>query len=78
MKDSDVCDVVAEALGLEAGVVGINDGTNTIQEWDSLGFLSILSALENRYGSRVAAIDDLASVKSVKEIIGIFKREGIV
>ena len=78
MKENDICNVIAEALGRRTGSVSILDGTNTIKEWDSLGFLSILSALEKRFGNKVAAIDDLATVKSVREIIGIFKREGII
>ena len=78
MKERDVCNVVAEALGLKPGSVNIDDGADTIQGWDSLGFLSILGALEKRYGSKVAAIDDLATVKSVREIMGLFKREGII
>ncbi|OGX30080.1 MAG: hypothetical protein A2879_05475 [Omnitrophica WOR_2 bacterium RIFCSPHIGHO2_01_FULL_49_10] len=78
MKENDVCNVIAEALGRRAGSVSVDDGTNTIKEWDSLGFLSILSALEKRFGTKVAAIDDLATVRSVREIIDIFKREGII
>ncbi|MBU0605760.1 MAG: acyl carrier protein [Candidatus Omnitrophica bacterium] len=78
MKENDICNVVAEALGLKPGNVSVNDGTETLREWDSLGFLSILGALENKFGAQVAAIDDLASVKSVKEIIDIFKKEGII
>ena len=77
MKENDICDVIAEALGMKPGSVTVKDGSHTIQVWDSLGFLAILSALETRFGSKVAAIDDLASVKSVREIMDIFKREGI-
>lgn len=78
MKDSDICNIIAEALGMKRGSVSVDDGTDTIQAWDSLGFLSILSALEARFGAQVAAIDDLATVKSAREIIDIFKREGII
>ena len=78
MKEQDIYNVIAEALGLKAGSVSVDDGADTIQEWDSLGFLSILSALEHKFGSKVAAIDDLAKVKSVREIVDIFKREGII
>jgi acyl carrier protein len=78
MKENDICNVVAEALGMKSGSVGVDDGASTIEAWDSLGFLSILSALETRFGAKVAAIDDLASVKSVREVIDILKREGII
>ena len=78
MKEQDIYDVIAEALGLKPGSISVNDGTDTIQEWDSLGFLSILGALEHKFGSKVAAIDDLAAVKSVREIVDILKREHII
>lgn len=76
--EEEICRVIEEALDLKKGSVSVNDSTDTIGEWDSLGFLSILSALENRFGDKVATIDDLASVKSVREIIDIFKRERII
>ena len=78
MKEDDVCNVIAEALGRQAGSVTVLDGAKSLPEWDSLGFLSILGALEKKYGSKVAAIDDLASVASVRDIIDIFKRERII
>ena len=77
-KDREVLRVIEDALDLKAGSVNVNDGVNTLEEWDSLGFLSILSALEKKFGNKVSAIDDLARVRSVREIIDIFKREGII
>ena len=73
-----VCKVIEDALGLKAGSVKADGGSDTIKEWDSLGFLAILAALEKMYGSAVAAIDDLASVRSVKEIVVVLKRERII
>ena len=78
MKEQDIFNVIAEALGRKAGSVSINDSTETIEEWDSLGLLSILGALEKTYGNKVASIDDLAAVRSVREIVDIFKREHII
>ena len=78
MKEQNICNVIAEALGLKRGSVSVDDGADTIQEWDSLGFLSILGALEHKFGNKVAAIDDLATVKSVREIVDIFKRKHII
>ena len=77
-KDREVLRVIEDALDLKAGSVNVNDGVNTLEEWDSLGFLSILSALEKKFGNKVSAIDDLGRVRSVREIIDIFKREGII
>jgi len=75
--EKQVCAVIENALGLKAGSVSLNDGMNTIKQWDSLGFLSILSALEQKFGNRVAKIDALSSATSVRAIIAVFKKEGI-
>ena len=75
--EEKICRIIEEALELESGSVCVNDDTSTIETWDSLYLLSILSLLEERFGSKIAVIEDLSSVKSVKEIIEIFKRESI-
>ncbi|MFC1718244.1 acyl carrier protein [Candidatus Poribacteria bacterium] len=74
----EICRIIEKALELEVGSVSVDGNVDTIEEWDSLGFLSILSALEERFGNKVATIDDLASVKSVKEITNILRRESII
>lgn len=78
MNENDVCNIVAGALGRKEGSVSIDDGVDSIEEWDSLGFLSILSALEKKFGGKVADIDELAAVKSVREIVNLFKEKGII
>lgn len=75
--EAKICRIVESALALPAGSVTADGTMETIAGWDSLGLLSILSALEKEYGSRVAAIDDLSGVKSVREIVALFRREGI-
>ncbi len=76
--EKEICGVIEQALGLKAGSVTIDDGMDTIEKWDSLGFLAILSAMEEKYGTKVAEIDDLSSAKSVKDIVGLLKREAVV
>lgn len=76
--EEEICRIIEKALGLEVDSVCIDDSMDTIEKWDSLGLLSILSGLEERFGNRVVSIDDLALVKSVKEIVNILKREEII
>lgn len=76
--EEEVCRVIEKALDLKVGSVSINDNMHTIENWDSLGFLSILSALEKRFGNKVATLDDLASADSVREIINILKKGSII
>jgi len=76
--EDEICRIIEQALELRSGSVTINDGVNTIKKWDSLGLLAILSALEKRFGNRIAALDGLASVRSVQDIVRVLKKEGIV
>lgn len=75
--EEKICSIIEEALEIEAGSVCADDDMSTIEVWDSIGLLSILSLLEERFGRKIATIEDLSSVKSVKEIIEILQRESI-
>ena len=75
--EEEICKIIEEALEMQVGSVCVDDDESTLENWDSLGLLSILSLLEERFGSKIAAIDDLASVRTVKDILKIFKRESI-
>lgn len=74
----EVCRIIEKALGVDPGTIGMDDNSDTVAEWDSLGFLNILSALEERYSNEVANIDDLGRAGSVREIAEILKRESII
>jgi len=74
----EICRIIEHALELEKGSVGINDNMDTIEKLDSLGLLAVLSALEKRYGNKVASIDELTEAKSVKEIFDLLKRESLI
>jgi acyl carrier protein len=78
MAMDEVCRIIEKALGVDPGTIGMNDNSDTVVEWDSLGFLNILSALEERYSNEVANIDDLGRAGSVREIVEILKRESII
>jgi acyl carrier protein len=78
MAMDEVCRIIEKALGVDPGTIGMDDNSDTVVEWDSLGFLNILSALEERYSNEVANIDDLGRAGSVREIAEILKRESII
>lgn len=76
--EQEICRIIEKVLELEVDEVSIADSMETIDKWDSLGLLSILTALEEKFGNKVAAIEDLSLVKSVKDIVRILKRESII
>ena len=57
--------LVAQALGL--GSVGALDGIGTLAEWDSLGHMHIVLALETQLGARLSP-EDIVSIASVADV----------
>ncbi len=77
MKKENILQLIKEALDAENE---INDDSSeeNIPEWDSLGHLSILTALDEATGGKASAISDLSEATSVKKIFDIFEKEGII
>ena len=70
--------IIAEVLELGELEISDDDGRETIKEWDSLGHLSILSALDKELDGKAASIESLAGAKTVREIVQILEKEGLL
>ena len=68
--------LIEEALEIDSGLVNENSSMNDIEEWDSLGHLSILLKLDEELGGEAGGIKELAEAKSVNEIFEILKSKG--
>lgn len=75
---SRVTETIANALGLPPGRVKPEDGIDTFPEWDSLGHLNILMALEKEFGGQVAKIPGLAKATSVKAIVALLQAHQVI
>lgn len=72
-----VLQIITEAFGLKEQI-SEDDSMETIEEWDSLGHLTMLTALDKEFQGRLAEIRDLASANSVKKIVDILEREKLI
>ena len=71
--EEEVLKIIEEALKLEKGVININSNPNNVSEWDSLGHLNILMALDKRLDGKASGLSELAKAMSVKKIISVLK-----
>lgn len=76
-KKTKVLKVVAKALGVKKPLKD-NDSMLTVGEWDSLGQLEILTALDKEFKGKVANIDEMSSATSVKKILQLLKRGKLI
>ena len=71
MDESTLFKIVEEATGADAGSVSLDTTAADIEGWDSLGHLTIISAISEHLGDDVEEDPRLASADSVKELVDI-------
>jgi acyl carrier protein len=67
MKKEDIINIIKDALKVDK--ITIESSVDNVEEWDSLGHLSILVALDKEFDGRLASISDLATADSVEKVI---------
>ena len=72
MKSKDeVISTIEIALELEKGSLNIDTRMGSIEQWDSLGHLTILSSLDVLFGGLIGPISNISEAQSVKDILNI-------
>lgn len=59
---------IAKALDVDVDRISMNTTQEEVEEWDSLGHLSILQQLDSATGEKIDQVSGLGSVTSVKEL----------
>ena len=66
--EEQVKQIIAEALGVDSTVITQDLGINDIPEWNSMGNLAIIAALEEKLEVEIP-MDDLFELTNVESII---------
>jgi hypothetical protein len=77
MQINELLTEIAAALEVEAGTVLPESQIGSIEEWDSLGHISILSRLDLVYDNITERVPDLASCTTVVEIHKLLEQNGL-
>ena len=74
ISQADVIAAIEKALELKSGSLG--DGTHIaeVENWDSLGQLSILVTLDKLFDGKLAEIQDMAQADSISKIMAVLKK----
>lgn len=65
---------IADALEVEASAVTIDTRSSEIEEWDSLGHISVMTYLDRTYDEITERVPDFASATSVQEILELLNQ----
>lgn len=77
MTVNDLFDIVSNSLNVTRENININTNSKNLEEWDSLGHLAILTAIDKATEGKASEIEALASSSSLSEIFEILKKNNI-
>tara|TARA_B110000971_G_C19609757_1_gene319864 strand:- start:223 stop:462 length:240 start_codon:yes stop_codon:yes gene_type:complete len=78
MKLSELFEKVEGALELDAGTISLESSSENIEDWDSLGHITILGMLDDATNGASADIVDLTQATSMAEIVQIMTDNGLL
>jgi acyl carrier protein len=64
--------VIGKAFGLDPADVNESTSRQTVEQWDSMGHLTLILELETHYNVTISIADamDMVDVKAIKGILG--------
>ena len=77
MTKNDLFSLIKNALDAEEEI-DTDSSAENISEWDSLGHLSVLTALDEATNGKASSLNDLSSAISVIKIIEILESNEII
>jgi acyl carrier protein len=77
MKIDDLCLLIKDALDTEVNV-DVNSSADNVSEWDSLGHLSVLTALDDATNGKASSLSNLSEATSVEKIFDILQSNKII
>jgi acyl carrier protein len=74
----DIVTTIEKALNQKPGTVTESTQAKDISDWDSLGQLSVLVALDKLFSGKIAGIKEMAEADSVPKILSILKKNSLL
>jgi acyl carrier protein len=78
INESIVIKKMAEALQVSEETLTKDSALGDFEAWDSLGHLSILSALDELFEGKVGSINEMATSDSIKKILNALRSNGLI
>lgn len=58
--------------------INLKSSSRNVEEWDSLGQLSILTTLDKKFKNKASKLTKLATAETVKDIVSILKKAKLI
>ena len=78
MNNEDIIKIISRALEVSEDSVTMESSADDIENWDSLGHLSILVDLDKAFNGKLANIEEMATADSVSKIVKILEENSLL
>lgn len=78
ISQTDVITVIEKALELKSGSLEESMCAEDVENWDSLGQLNILVALDELFDGKIADIADMAEADSILKILNVLRQHSLL
>jgi len=76
--EQDVLDVIEKALEAPSGTINLDTVAESVEAWDSIGHLSVLTALDSFFEGKVAGISEMSEADSIPKILDAFRKHSLI
>ena len=74
----EVIAIIETALEMKSGLLNETTRSEEVENWDSLGQLSILVALDKLFDGKIANLTQMAEADSMPKILDILKQHSLI
>ena len=78
ITERDVLNAIQDALSPGGKNVTKSSTVKNLEEWDSLGHLGVLAALDTLFDGKIANIKEMATVDSVERILQLLREHSLL
>lgn len=76
MTENQLLGEISAALEIDLSVLTLDSVSTDIEQWDSLGHITILARLDSLFENVTERYPELAEATSIAEILEVLKRDG--
>lgn len=78
ITEDSVLETITKVLKLKNGELQKTSALGDFEEWDSLGHLGILAALDKLFNGQLGSINEMATANSVDKIIDALRSNALI
>ncbi len=78
ISEEEILGIIAKTLSVDVNNMSVSSSSENLDEWDSLGHLGVLVALDKAFDGKLAGVGEMATADSVNKILKVLKDNSFI